>query len=121
MTHPHPVALSLPTTEVELAYLAGIIDGEGSISRLNRDRPRRWTVSIASTSPELIEWLLQFGGHVHDLTNPLARKPGWQWVARTWRDVHALLSAVEPYLIIKREIANRAIREIEAWLQEVAS
>lgn len=46
-------------TETEKAYIAGIIDGEGSIM-LIRAHPREFPspcVSIASTTMELLKWV----------------------------------------------------------------
>lgn len=51
----HPVTM----TNAELAYLAGIIDGEGTVTvkrTPGRDRPIPW-VAIANTAEPLIDWL----------------------------------------------------------------
>src|SRR4051812_37412335 len=73
-----------------LAYVAGLIDGEGSISiGVSRDHPGRATpnywlqVSVTNTDRTLIDWLLtSFGGHTssnshyHDAPK---RRPCWAW------------------------------------------
>jgi len=45
-------------TELELAYLAGIIDGEGSIMLLKYHKSEYPSpcISISSTDIELLEW-----------------------------------------------------------------
>jgi intein/homing endonuclease len=122
MTRPKEVTLQLSTRRTDLAYLAGIVDGEGCISRLNRRRPRRWSVSIASTSPELILWLAEFGGNVHEMKpGHLGKKQGWMWSVASWRDVRCLLVAIQPYMRIKRDVALHAIEEINEWLAEAGS
>ena len=122
MTRPKEVTLRLPSRKTDLAYLAGIVDGEGCISRLKRRRPRRWTVTVGSTSPELILWLAEFGGTVHELKmNPLGKKQGWQWNVVSWRDVRYLLVAILPYMKIKREAALNAVEEINEWLVDMDS
>jgi len=42
----------------EAAYLAGLIDGEGtiSLSRRHANERRQLVVSISSTEPELVDW-----------------------------------------------------------------
>ncbi len=43
-------------TDIESAYLAGIIDGEGTIT-LTKDGEFRYpAVSVASTTIEILEW-----------------------------------------------------------------
>ncbi len=46
-------------TEVEKAYIAGIIDGEGSImlEKVHRNQYPSPCVSIASTTLELLKWI----------------------------------------------------------------
>ena len=48
--------------ETSKAYIAGIIDGEGSILllRLHKNELPCPCVSIASTTLELLEWILHF-------------------------------------------------------------
>ena len=45
--------------ETEKAYIAGIIDGEGSImlTRLHKNQYHSPCVSIASTDSELLQWV----------------------------------------------------------------
>jgi hypothetical protein len=121
VTHPQPVTILVPQTEAELAYLAGIIDGEGCISRLSRARPRRWTVTVGSTSTELMDWLAAIGGKVHARrANALSRLPLFAWEVISWRNVHLLLISVRPYMIVKRNRADEAIAELSTWIAGAA-
>jgi hypothetical protein len=46
----------LPDREVEKAYLGGLIDGEGSITRSD-PKHGRWQIKILMTDKEIIDWL----------------------------------------------------------------
>lgn len=125
---PEPQSLRLPTESTELAYLAGIIDGEGSISTLKKQRHsasrtgRRWVVTVANTHEPLLQWLLSFGGAIHSNgPSSLSKRPCWRWQVVAMRDSLALLESIRPYLRIKAEKADQAIEELHEWLKEVES
>lgn len=93
----------------ELAYLAGIIDGEGCISfQVRKGRYVTPTIQITNTDRRLTDWLLDHvdGGSVY-------RRPGykqnhkptylWRCAGRIARDV---LGDVRPFLLIKAEQAD---------------
>ena len=90
----------------ELAYAAGIIDGEGSIS-LTRNRKSRWPspqVSVASTDIELLDWLkVRFSGSI---VQKKPRQPqhslSYDWKL-TDRSALRFLELIHPYLVIKRK------------------
>jgi hypothetical protein len=59
-------------TDWEAAYLAGIIDGEGSITltRMHENEHRRPCISVASTDRELLEYLKDLtNGHISKKKN----------------------------------------------------
>lgn len=105
-----------------IAYLAGIIDGEGSI-QINKSRNTSGSytyflkINITSTS---IEWLFnlreQWGGigsfHVESPEKRAKKSPKWK--PRALWDLHqknarAVLEVILPYLRIKREQALLAL------------
>jgi hypothetical protein len=96
-------------TETELAYAAGIVDGEGSVS-LIRSRLNRFPspqVSVCSTDRELVAWFkARFGGTI---AIKRKRKPHHS-DAYDWKliDRNALrfLALVRPYLTIQRKVAR---------------
>jgi len=117
--------VAVPTDVAKLAYLAGIIDGEGSIVPYNKTATKRyWRITVGNTSEDLIQWLKSnFGGTVNDKKQTWntwlgdapphgGQKPMWGWYVGRQADVFAILSAVEPLLIIKRGRANVALDEI---------
>jgi len=103
MNHTHDVAV--------LAYVAGLLDGEGSIcigsgrSRSDRVAPSYWLqVGITNTDRSLIDWLLAtFGGHISDNSHAPSRKnqrPCWAWRIMGLQAV-PFLEAIQPYVRVK--------------------
>jgi len=110
-------------TAVEAAYLAGIVDGEGSISMTrtkDRGHSRYWRVvlSVASCDRELIEWLAAKwrGATLFDMDRGDGRRLQHRWtvVGHAMRQV---LHDVMPYLIIKRARAEWAAEVMQIQLQ----
>lgn len=102
---------NLPTAV--LAYAAGIIDGEGCI-RIGRYTNTktgkigyRGMIQVGMTNRLAIEWLKDnLGGNFYvGRTSYDRRKPCFNWIMRA-ADGAKLLSALLPYLIVKREHAD---------------
>lgn len=101
-------------TLTDIAYMAAMIDGEGSIGitkTVERGRMRyRVRVYVTNQSDNLMKWLADtFGGRVHSRAKPVTGTIVHVWVARE-RDVVGLLSAVLPYLRVKEKQAALAIK-----------
>ena len=95
----------------DLAYVAGIIDGEGYIGLYNAVNGNfRLQVGVTNTNEWLIQWLkFAFGGHIHQLhiRHPNS-KVSYEW--RVFgRQALGFLTLVCPYLKIKRPQATIAI------------
>ena len=90
----------------ELAYLAGIIDGEGCISLSTGKTSRRirhsTQVFIGNTDERLIHWLHQrFGGSIGVRQRQNAsHKPLWYWLV-SGAAIEPILRATLPYLRLK--------------------
>lgn len=98
------VRLAEKLTTHELAYLAGIIDGEGTITVQVRGLYARPCVSIANTSTLLKQWLQDRGFDPHMAMNSSKR---WYWrIHWSGYPVDRLLQLVRPYLIIKAAHAD---------------
>lgn len=101
-------------SDVQLGYIAGLIDGEGCIriqhSRKNGRDCYFPVVDITNTDGRIIEAVVSWTemGRVRNYCyDKLKRwKRSWRW--SVWRrdDVVALLTKVTPYLISKRERAS---------------
>lgn len=92
-------------TEVEKSYIAGIIDGEGSImlQRIHKNKHPCPCVSIASTTIELLEWIKKVVGKGLIIKkknyNLEKHKDCYSYVLRR-NDAINLLKDVYPYLVI---------------------
>jgi hypothetical protein len=104
-------------SDAELAYLAGIIDGEGHITVVRAQRrnsrfplysPR---VGVTNQSERLIEWMDErVAWTIRDLK---PTKGEWGWAYRPAVVGHAvadLLEVLLPFLVIKAEQATLVIR-----------
>lgn len=98
-------------TEREMGYLAGIIDGEGTIGYrkywVNGGRNFAYTayISICNTNYKLMEWLTEKisknDSYVRHGDN---RKPTYNWRIQGRKSMQ-IMREIAPYLILKREIA----------------
>ena len=99
----------------DLAYIAGIVDGEGYIGisadhrKRNPDRPC-WRLRVTVTNTN--EWLVQYlkfavGGGIIRLKNDRPR-PCYQWEL-THSKASEFLQLILPYLRLKRPQAELAI------------
>lgn len=108
-------------TETEKAYMAGILDGEGSLNISHRGgrRDPQKSVSVANTSLELIDWIIErFGGRVY----PYKKREGWKqvylvkWTSK--EDIGYLLNQIIDYMIIKRKLADIMLEYLESDIQK---
>ncbi len=116
-------------TEIEKAYLAGLFDGEGSVSvartkpnNKNRDRTYRYTleVTLTNTHQKTIEMFSKlFNGSYSRIRHH--DKVGWKDAhCIRWSSLKAksFLEELLPYLIIKKEQAKLAIEFQERKTQK---
>ena len=99
-------------TIAQIAYLAGVIDGEGSIYIGNFScNPKtgakyyQTNMEVTNSSKELIDFLVNtFGGLVNQYTENQSpkngRKPYWRWIA-TGERLNHLCELILPYLTAK--------------------
>lgn len=97
----------------DLAYIAGIVDGEGCIGlNINRSKTHtsyRVKVAVANSNEWICQWLkLAFGGCVNCTTYSHTRKPMWQWIT-TANQAVTFLILIRPYLHLKQAQADLAI------------
>jgi hypothetical protein len=111
-------------SETTKAYLAGIIDGEGTITIVKNNRKRkkgkeyfysRAVVTIANTSYSLLDYLksLEIGGFSYDRRRVPRYKQVFQWCLASILSVYSFLKAILPYLVIKKSKAEEVIKWIE--------
>jgi len=97
----------------EAAYIAGIIDGEGTITltRMHEKEHRRPCITIASTDKELLIYLqLLTEGTINNKKNynPDRHKDSYTLSIKNKETVLSLLNHVTPYLRVDKK-RNRAI------------
>ena len=110
-------------SETEAAYIAGIIDGEGTLT-IRKKKPAAKvshrlpsysvTFSVSNTATLLIHWLQnKCGGSVHHYENRCKNcRPYARWDLHT-RQATELLHQVTPYLLIKHEQACLAMEFLD--------
>ncbi|KKK39408.1 hypothetical protein WQ57_04070 [Mesobacillus campisalis] len=92
--------------EWESGYVAGIIDGEGTItlSRMHSHEYRRPCISIASTDKELLLYIQSLtGGTICNKRNynPVKHKDSFTLIIK--KDVISLLEQITPYLRVDKK------------------
>jgi hypothetical protein len=109
-------------SEVEKAYLAGFLDGEGAFMILknkNRRGDGFWfcpSIFVANTNAEVIEWIqskIRFGSLSHKKQKRNKRASLVFKIQRP-ADVIEVVNGMEPYLKVKKQQAN-LLRE---WCRE---
>jgi hypothetical protein len=110
-------------TQEDIIYLAGIVDGEGSIG-IDVGKPRGrmrspnhfLRLQISNTYAPLIRWIeARFGGRATPQRG-LRLRTCWQWVEHGQAAVD-LLRRIQPYLIVKQQQTRLAL---EFWAQRTS-
>lgn len=108
-----------PRQAAQIAYAAGLIDGEGTV-RINKMRATERNqskqphyvglVAIGMVTPTPLKFLqgLFNCGTIREERVPNARSI-WRWTINAKSDVVTLLDAVRPYLLVKHEQADLVI------------
>jgi hypothetical protein len=105
----------------EASYVAGIIDGEGSITltRLHEKEFRRPCISIASTDKNLLFYIQSLTGGVINTKknyNPNKHKNSFVLYIKNKKDVFYTLQKIAPFLRIEQK-KKRAILILEQYNQ----
>lgn len=111
--------------QTDLAYIAGIIDGEGCIIAALEPKRRRTSqlrLGIRSTDYPILQWMLDTVGAGTLRKQPfcssrLGRKTQWYYHLGQG-EAAQLLRKLLPYLLRKREQANLFVTLVEARSEE---
>ena len=95
--------------DTDIAYIAGLIDGEGTVT-LIRNRPNETkapTISMTSTTKELLLFIQErFGGYIRRQKKYQEHhKDAWVWSVTRSKALE-LLSVVEPYMLEPKKKAR---------------
>jgi len=102
-----PVTIKIPSSN-DLYYLAGIIDGEGSI-RFAKGRP---FVAVYNGSLLLMKWLVKNVGGTYLAGDNRGRTMNYCWRISAAKDVHHLLTNILNALIIKQDEATEVLNHL---------
>ena len=98
--------------EIEKAYLAGIVDGEGTVTltRRQKNQTPAPNVSVSNSSLPMLKWIKKrFGGHISTKkTYKSHHRQTYVW-AVSYDNAIRLLGQIEEYLIIKKPQAKLII------------
>jgi len=97
----------------DLAYFAGLFDGEGWVHAQIAGRKTSVGLALANTNRTVLEWVKQrFGGRIYDKPSKKYKHKLWQW-QMTGKRTLPLLKALEPILKIKGNELRIAIEMLE--------
>lgn len=101
-------------TNAEAAYIAGFVDGEGTINVLSISGSSKFVVEliIGQVDPRPLLWIKErCGGNIrpHLYKNRPNNKPAWMWGIRSF-GFDELISIIYPFLILKKEKAEIAMQ-----------
>jgi hypothetical protein len=102
---PHDVS------QTDWAYLAGLIDGEGSIYATKEGI----VLSVTMTSQPVIAWLgLHFRGKVYASRRNPPRRDVWSWRLMRGTDLLAVLEHARPFMRVRGQQADLALEYLRA-------
>ncbi|MDR7855740.1 LAGLIDADG family homing endonuclease [Tissierella sp.] len=98
-------------TNTEKAYIAGIVDGEGSImlTRFHKNQYHSPCVSISSTDLELLEWIkntIKSGKITNKKNYNEERHKDSYTYTIIYDEAIQFLQSIEPYLVIEKKKAR---------------
>lgn len=106
-------------TDFQKGYIAGIIDGEGSIclTQNNPNEHRSPVISVTSTTQEILFFLQELcGGHISKVKKAADHhKQAWHWALKGDASI-ALMSEIYPYLLVPEKYyrAKLIVQEYKA-------
>jgi hypothetical protein len=100
---------ALEMSSTDAAWLAGFIDGEGSIVSYIGGKYDSvcWRISVCNTDTDAIEKCAAVTGtgKIKKASEPKndRHKQQWYWIVNAKRDIHAILNQIRPYTVIKSD------------------
>ena len=104
---------NLREADLTLAYLAGLVDGEGSISIKYNKKTKVYsaTIAVGMTQKEGLDLLVEtFGGKLREDLTSNRKSTMYRWQLTSKPDVTRVLEALLPYLRVKKELAVKVLR-----------
>ena len=108
----------------QLAYIGGIIDGEGSIylSTTKGNTSVVAGVAVTMTSLECVNFLHRITGmgHIQVYKRPGKYKTAYKWTIGGRLEIYLFLKAVHPYLLVKEKQADIMLEFVERRIKETS-
>jgi hypothetical protein len=108
-------------TEGQIAYLAGIIDGEGTIYWNKIGARGTIYLRVVQADRRLMDWLVAVTGcgtlHTRPEWGPFGQRQIWSWSVNATRAAY-IVRRVQPHLIVK---AEQAAAVLAKWDEAGAS
>jgi len=102
---------------IEAAYLAGLIDGEGTVSITKQKQYKRklfalrpWLIVSNTNAPLILFLKRNYGGSIHRQKQRGNSKPELRWQVLEQKEIKNILVRVFPYLRIKKVRAKLLLR-----------
>jgi len=106
-------SINIPEKEIDLAYVAGFFDGEGTISVYHKNQ--RFSATIAQKRKPVLEYIANlFGTGTFQYTE---KTEMWAWRLRNLSDSYIFLLCIYPYLIVKKEEAEIFFEKVDKKLE----
>jgi len=112
-------------TETDLAYIAGLFDGEGSISTVfsnNKKNHLYLTICITNTDREILEWIKDIlGGSIGIHHRPRGYRTCYRWVINHRLAIGRIMNALYPYLRIKKKQTELLLKLLNTFQSQPGS
>lgn len=106
-----------PLEEIEKAYLAGIVDGEGTVTlaRHHKNEMPAPCVSVANNNRALLKWIqTRLGGTiVSKKKRKVWHRDSYAWTIRSNRAIR-FLDEIKRYLIVKKPQAELILKKYKS-------
>jgi hypothetical protein len=104
--------MTVDITPEQLAYFAGILDGEGCVSIIESKQRLYPVISIVNTNKDLIQWLYNNvdNSKITERKATKNKEKIYRWQVSRLGAVSGILIRVLPYLIVKELQAKVVIR-----------
>ena len=99
-------------------YIAGFFDGEGSITH----NKKGYRITISQTNKEVLNNIKNYTGVGNIFKNSKRRshwKDSWVYYIAKQSDVFLFLKNILPYLIIKKNEANKTLPDLESSVNRI--
>lgn len=106
-------------SEARTAYVAGLLEGEGSFFTIEQKGRVRVRVTMQSTDHDVIERLwLWYGGSLSNTIERPGRKPCWGWVLQGASAANLML-AISPWMGSRRR--KKILTVLRAYAESQAA